>query len=539
MWRHHSRRVFLKVTAGCGAVFGLGDWAKLAALSPATPMEARVTADLVRFRPEIEPLVRLIEDTPGEKCPAMAIGQLRGGVPYRQFLAALFLAAIRSGAYDHNVFVIHSAQQLALDIPVQERLLPMFWALNSFKDQQGQWKSQQMEQRQRLSGTLPSAAQAESEFYAGMEAWDDERAGWALIALARAGGVGQVIERLWRYAARDWRYIGHLAIWVSNTWRALETLGWEHAEPALRNTVFGLLSQGKSDLADQSYPGNLERVGKVIKKLPADWAARASAEGFTKELLMAWRGSCAGKGTSSGFENVRDDACELAVNHLAAGKHSAGSIWDAVHLAAAESIMYAQKNSTPLHASTAANALHYAFEASADPQNRLLILLQALGWMFHFRKTMSDFGWIREPLDITSMEGEKSGGTPDEAAAQILASLSFGPDRDPKQAIQWYGIGPEAYCQREWLHGAARKAFSLAKVTDGRALVAPALRLLPMKAQSDPHRIKFPIAMLENARWVSPGWRPHVLAASVFAFQGSDAPDTPLMHQIREAVRSL
>src|SRR6266571_7516199 len=58
--------------------------------------DAEVTADAVQFRPEIEPLVSLIETTPRDKCAEMVVEQLRRGVSYRQLLAALFLAGIRN-----------------------------------------------------------------------------------------------------------------------------------------------------------------------------------------------------------------------------------------------------------------------------------------------------------------------------------------------------------------------------------------------------------------------------------------------------------
>ena len=82
-----------------------------------TRAEAQVTPDLFRFRPELEPLVALIERTPREKCAGMAIEQLRRGVSYRQFMAALFLAGIRNvnprppGFALHCVFIIHAAHQ--------------------------------------------------------------------------------------------------------------------------------------------------------------------------------------------------------------------------------------------------------------------------------------------------------------------------------------------------------------------------------------------------------------------------------------------
>src|SRR3989442_8164440 len=101
--------------------------------------DAQVTPDIVRFRPEIEPLVALIERTPREKCAALAVEQLRRGVSYRQLLAALFLAGIRNvnprppGFALHCVFVIYSAHLISLDAPPASPLLPLFYVLDDFK----------------------------------------------------------------------------------------------------------------------------------------------------------------------------------------------------------------------------------------------------------------------------------------------------------------------------------------------------------------------------------------------------------------------
>jgi len=65
-----TRRQFLRGTAAAGVSLGLGEWAALLPISPINAAETKVTPDLVRFGPDIEPIVRLIEDTPREKCPA-------------------------------------------------------------------------------------------------------------------------------------------------------------------------------------------------------------------------------------------------------------------------------------------------------------------------------------------------------------------------------------------------------------------------------------------------------------------------------------
>ena len=63
----------------------------------------------------------------------------------------------------------------------------------------------------------------------------------AVAALARTAGAQEVFERFCRYGARDFRDIGHKAIYVANSWRTLQTIGWQHAEPVLRSLAYALL----------------------------------------------------------------------------------------------------------------------------------------------------------------------------------------------------------------------------------------------------------------------------------------------------------
>jgi hypothetical protein len=143
-----SRRRFLQSAVTTGAALGLSDWTPLLRVSPIRAEEASATPDLVRFSPDTEPIVRLIEETPQDKCVEMMVERLRGGLPYRNFLAALYLASVRAAkwhggvhGFDHMAYVMHSAQQLSLDLPPAERLLPAFWALNGFKGAQSAYKN--------------------------------------------------------------------------------------------------------------------------------------------------------------------------------------------------------------------------------------------------------------------------------------------------------------------------------------------------------------------------------------------------------------
>jgi hypothetical protein len=228
-------------------------------------------------------------------------------------------------------------------------------------------------------------------------------------------------------------------------------------------------------------------------------------------------------------------------SHFSRRRFLAGAVWDAVHLAAGELMMCAHKGPEPGHSCTASSALHYAchFQASADPANRLLVLLQAVGWLFHFRENMADKGWLETPRSITELAGAEIPDRPEEAVEEILAQLSFGPGGKPTpDPIP--GFRGIQHQNSPWRHEAAKKAFAFArKFPDSQPLIRAAYRLLPLKADWDPHRIEFPVAAWENCHWVSPEWRPHLVAAASYVFVGADALDTGLAKQLREAVRSL
>src|SRR5437762_12719320 len=62
-----TRRRFLKTAAATGAVFGIGDLSLLSRLPSVSAADAMLDSRRVRLEPEIEPLVRLLEETPRER----------------------------------------------------------------------------------------------------------------------------------------------------------------------------------------------------------------------------------------------------------------------------------------------------------------------------------------------------------------------------------------------------------------------------------------------------------------------------------------
>jgi hypothetical protein len=507
-----TRRDFLHISASAGFLGGLGS---IGALGRVLAAEPDVRPDLVRLSADIEPIVRVIEDTTREKIIEAAAGLLRSGVGYRQFMAALYLAGIRNvdsrnaGSRFHCVYVINSAHLLALESPAEERLLPFFWALDDFKGAQ--------EARPRPMGPLctrtPSGARAIAALRTAVHCWDQSEAEVALAGMARTCSAAESFEELWRLGPRDFRPIGHKAIFVANTWRTLQIIGWQHAEPAFRSLGQALANNGTQfenglRFDDQCHGENDELVAAHADALPKGWTADtgpgSAADAATAAALLA--PIRAGNAAA---------ACRDAAALLTQSKVRAGAIWDIVHLAAAE-FMLRRGNIGDVHAVTSVNALHFAFRTARSAQTQFFVLLQAVGWMAHFALTGRLAGCpIPNPGTNILELGPPENGAPDDPAAAAERILATSATNRGEAACDAF-----AYARR---HGAASSLFSAAR------------RLVFTKAV-EPHQYKYPAAAFEDIPLVSAAWRPHMLAASVLYLPASNAPDSELMQRTRQAV---
>jgi hypothetical protein len=506
-----TRRRFLTGTIGTGALLGIGQPSGLLSLSPATAAETKLAPSQVQLSTDIESIVRLVAETPQEGATEMMVGLLRAGVPYRKLLAALFLAALQT-RLEHNVYVVHSAHQLTLDAPPGEQLLPMFWALANFKHWQ-KYHSRKAIAFSALKGPWPSSDKALEDFRTGMDNVDEEKASRAIIALARSEGRHRVFDALWPYAALNCQTIYHSAIGLANLWRALETIGWQHAEQMLRGQVHMMLSGSSAPLlqrGDWTYIENRDRARRNFAKLPPQWAGDKSDPGLTVELVALIR------------EFKANEASELVLDRLLAGKAEASAIWDAVHLSAGELLMRKPHVTYPVHSNTGANAIHYGFRASSNPEVRLLLLLQGIGWQCHARKragelAVSDPSWKLKDVRIDELKAGKLAAAPETAAAEIFLNLASQPDESTGRAF----AVAQKYPDLEAFQQAARQLLF-------RKVLAP-----------DTHDIKYPVAVFEDFQWVSPEWRPHFVASSVSWLPGADRPDSPVWQEAREAVKRI
>jgi hypothetical protein len=506
-----SRRDALALGLKAGTLAAVGDLAFLKNLPPVSAAEANVSPRVVQFTPEMEPLVRLIEETPRGKLLEAAAARIHEGTSYGRLLAALLLAGVRSikprpvGYQFHAVLVVNSAHLASLAAPDTDRWLPLFWALDNFKGSQarnraenGGWMMPPVEE-----GKLPPPTQAKRRFVEAMDNWDEEGADRAIAQLVRNAGMTEVIEIFWRYGCRDFRDIGHKAIFAANSFRALQTIGWRHAEPVMRSLAFAMLdhrgtpgnpAQGNHE-ADVPGRENLKRLAKIR----GDWQRGKIMPRASADLLATLR------------QANPSEASEKVVELLNKGVDPA-FVWDGLFLTAGELLMR-QPGIGGLHTVTTMNALHYAYTASGDDETRRLLMLQGAAFLPLFRKFMEGRDKLPENPRIDTLEKADLKATGPAAVEEILADV--GKDR----------------------LSAAQKTLALLERREAgpEGLMTGARRLIFLKG-TDSHDYKFSSAALEDYYHATRPWRNRYLAASTYWLKGSREPDNQLIGRARGAL---
>lgn len=498
----NTRRQFFQ-TAGSLAALTAGELAFVNNLPRVSAQEASPSSKDVQFRPEIEPLVRLLEDTPRDQLLEKVADRIREGVSYREILAALFLAGVRNvqprpsvGFKFHAVLVVNSAHLASMSSPENHRWLPIFWALDYFKSSQardvreGNWTMAAVDESR-----VPGPQAARLKFVEAMEQWDVPAADAAIAGYSRAAGGAAVFEDFFRFAARDFRSIGHKAIFAANSWRTLQCIGWDHREPVLRSLAYALLNHEGGNPAkrdgEPDRPGreNLKRLAEIRQ----GWQIGRLDEGATREMIATLR-------------NADDrQASQLVVEQLNAGIDPQ-SIWDGIFMAASE-LLVRQPGIVSLHALTTTNALRFAYETCADDNTRKLVMLQNAAFLTLFRGEMNRRGNV----STFALEQFQQAGDARPSLESILASISG-------NRMQ-----------------AAQDVFAYLESGGDPKTLIDASRVLIFRKGNDSHDYKFSSAVLEDYYKVSPKFRSAFLAASVFRLKGEADRDTPLVQRVQAA----
>ena len=488
-----SRRQVLQTGAVAGA-FGF-----LSRIPSVRAEEAKLDPKQVQFRPEIEPLIRMIEEAPRQRVLEEVGALIKKGTTYTEVLSALMLAGVRNiqprpvGFKFHAVLVVNSAHLASLNSPDSDRWLPIFWALDQFKSSQaqdvkeGNWTMAPVKESE-----VPSAEKARQMFVEGMDQWDVAKVDAATAGLARSVGAQEVFDLFAKYGSRDFRDIGHKAIYVANSWRTLQAIGWRHSEPVLRSLGYALLQGGDKNPAENScgadLPGRMNE--KLLKTIRDGWQRGLMVKEATAEMLGVLR--------SGSWEEASRKVVEFLNKKI-----SPQSIWDALFQHASEMLMR-QPGIISLHATTTTNAMHYAHQQTSNDETRRFLLLQNAAFLTMFR----DRGAVKEGVKID--EFEPVDGVP--SIEEIFAEVS----------------GNKVV--------AAQKALAYLKsAKNPRPFLDEAQRLIYLKGNGS-HDYKFSSAVLEDYYHITGGMRDRFLAASVYWLQGSKKKDTDLVARTRAAL---
>jgi hypothetical protein len=503
-----TRRRFLQTAATGSALLGLGDLSFLSRLPRVSAAEAQLDPKLVRVGPDIEGTVRLLEETPRDRLLEEVAARIRKGLTYREVLAALLLAGVRNvqprpvGFKFHAVLVVNSAHLASLSSPDAERWLPIFWALDYFKDSQAAtqrdtgWRMGPVDEAK-----VPAARKDRQAFIDAMDNWDEAAADAAVAGLARSAGANEVFEVFCRFGARDFRAIGHKAIFVANSWRTLQCIGWQYAEPVLRSLAYALVShEGDNPAHRDGAPDRpWRRNAELATKIRAEWQEGKPDAAATADMLATLR-----QGSDS-------DACAKVVELVNRGV-APQSLWDAMFTGAGELLMR-QPGIVGLHTVTSTNALAYAYRASGNDETRRRLLLQNAAFLPLFRAAMESRGRVGDQR-IDHLEPAAPQGEGGESIERLFAEVSK--DRT----------------------SAARLALLYLKDHPQPKDLINAGRVLVFLKGNDSHDYKFSSALLEDYYHVSAAWRNRYLAAGMFQLRGSGAPDNRLVQRTRAALRA-
>ncbi len=501
-----NRRQFLS-TASATALAGMSQLGFLGKLPAVSAEDAKPDPKVVQLSSDIEPLVRTIEQTSREKLLEEIAGRIQKGTTYREVVAALLLAGVRNvqprpsvGFKFHAVLVVNSAHLASISSPDEHRWLPIFWALDQFKSSQaadereGNWTMAPVDESR-----VPPPHKAREAFIYAMENWDESVADVAAAGLARSAGANELFDLFAKYGCRDFRSIGHKAIYVANSWRTLNCVGWQYAEPVLRSLAFALLARESAASNPAQSDFEADRPGRknteLAKKLRGDWLSGKVDRQATHDLLATIYGGSA------------DDLCNQVVETINRGV-SPQSVWDALLVGSGELLMR-QPGIVGIHTLTTTNALRYAYETAGDDETRQLMLLQNAAFLPMFRQGMVGRGKLG---DQKLLELQPAESTAETSMDDIFAKVSS--DRmDAARLTLGYAMRHE----------------------DPKAFIDRARTLIFLKG-NDSHDYKFSSAVLEDYAHVSRPWRDRFLATSVFNLTGAGERDNPLVERTRAAL---
>ncbi len=501
MAKRHSRREWIQGLLAGGTVLGID--------FPAVPWQSEATASDGHLIPSdrakhVASLAEWLRTTPREQIIRDAQTRLADGVEYGDLLAALLTAGAEEiqprpsvGFKFHAVLAVISYHLIGSQLSQKDRWLPLLWGLDYFKSAQGQdvaegdWKLGEVN-----ASRMPSPSDASEMLGRAMERWDEAAADVAAAAVARHSDPASVFDVFFALGGRDFRSIGHKAIYVMCARRTLNAVGWEFAEPVLRSLAYALLMHEdgnpatREDEADRPWRRN-QRIAGSVRETWTEGAPNAEA---TAELLTVLHGGS------------NDDAVDALVAMLNRGVAPA-SIWDSLFCGAAE-LQLRLPNIVSLHAVTTTRAIHDAYHATRDPRTKLLLMMQNAAFLPMFRDGARNRGDMSDTT-ISGLQAASPQGSDERAVADCVTDLDGQRGRAAERILGYLQSGRPVKPLRQRLY-----------------------ELVACKG-NDAHDFKFASAALECFDYISPEYRNRYLACGAMHFCGSDQQDNDVVQRVR------
>ena len=324
----HTRRAFL-ADVGRGmliASVGLGTASELG-LAPAFAADPPDALDFGK----LEPLVRLMQETPAAKLLPALTGQLKSGADLRRLVTAAAFANARTfGGEDyvgfHTMMALAPALHMSRELPEKLQPLPVFKVLyrNTSRIQEhGGRKDEVLHPVQ--PGTLPEvipAGEALRDAVRRKDVTEAERTFAALAQLSDADALNHLL-----YAVQDQTEV-HRVVLPYRAWDLLELVGHEQAHTLLRQSVrYCVKAESYSRHATSDEPRTLlPKLLEQQKLLDRAPGTRPADDQWVDELSRTF------------FKSTAPQAAEAAAVALAEG-FAPAAIGEAISLAANQLIL--------------------------------------------------------------------------------------------------------------------------------------------------------------------------------------------------------
>ncbi len=491
-----ARRNFMR---GVGAAAGYG-------LTAGIALPRALIADP---RGDLDVIAGWLIETPRDRLLEQIVDRIRKRLSYELLASAITEAAARSvqpypsvGFKYHTVMVMQSVYRASAQLPDVDRWLPLIWAADHFKRSQATelrqsgWHMPKLKQ-----GSLLSKEKARQFLLSALDEWDREAADAAVVSYADVASSNEVFDLMFRYAARDFRDIGHKAISVCNAHRMLETMGWANNESLLRSLVAALqnhdgqpnpaLSPGT---ADRAWHHNRGRVDE----LPDHWEIGTADPAAMRDLLEVLRH---GKDV---------DASDRVVELLRRGA-APEPLWEAILVMAGE-LMLRNSGIFSVHANTTAHAMHYAFRNTANPHTRALVLLQCASFMPGFRDLLPN---RQRNIDVDRLHALPLDDAKDNPLDEIFANVS-----DDRMT-------------------ATRKTLGYLQARGDVGELMARARHFVVYNNTGAHDYKFTEALFENAVFIRPPLKAVYLASGTLYYNGSKDRQNSVIEQVLPMLRGI